>query len=108
MLAAPPEDFTAFAISGLERYEAAFERFFVQYEAYQRASGEWDQLYGALYGRSQPGWVAIYGNGPMEAEPQITEQVIDPATGIAVPVVPVDEGNARTPVVQPVASEQGE
>lgn len=106
--AARPQDFPAFAINGLARYEAAFDRFFTEYETYERESAAWDAKWGAMFGPSQPGWVALYGNGPAPtAQPnsQMAGQVIDPATGVAVPVIPVDEMVSSTPVVQPVAGQ---
>lgn len=107
-LASPPEDMTAFATSGLQRYEQAFDRFYVAYEEYQQLSAEWDRKWGAQYGPSQPGWVALYGTGGQPAALDVantasaTGFVLDPETGAQVPVVPVDQSASSTPVVQPV------
>jgi hypothetical protein len=110
MAVAEPASLTDFATSGLARYEQAFERFYTMYEQYQRASADWDMRYGAQYGASQPGWVALYGDAaaqvaaglPLAEQPLAVETVFDPATGAAIPVVPVDEEVTSTPVVQPV------
>ena len=58
-LAAPPTDPLAFARANFDSLLVPFETFFDEYEAYQRASAEWDAKWGALYGASQPGWVAV-------------------------------------------------
>ena len=110
MAATPPANLGAFATSGLARYEQAFEQFYTAYEAYQTASADWDRRYGAQFGASQPGWVAVHGNaaaqvanGLVELDlPTTVAVVTDPVTGAAIPVVPVTEGIANTPVVQPV------
>ncbi|OYX65343.1 MAG: hypothetical protein B7Y88_09210 [Sphingomonadales bacterium 32-64-17] len=109
-LASPPEDMVAFATLGLERYEQAFDRFYVAYERYEQLSAEWDRKWGAQYGPSQPGWVALYGSGGQPAavdaaEPAATGYVLDPESGGELPVVPVDETSTSTPVVQPVAAD---
>ena len=115
MAAAPPTDLGVFAAGGLARYEQAFERFYATYEQYQRASADWDMRYGARYGASQPGWVAVHGNaaaqvaaglGPLDV-PVTVGTVLDPASGAEIPVVPVDEANTSTPVVQPVLTGPG-
>ena len=105
---ARPEDFAAFAQTGLARYELAFEDFFTAYDAYERDSAAWDAKWGALYGASQPGWVALYGNAPGAAAapaPEVAAEVLDPVTGVANPVIPVDDSVASTPVVQPVPTD---
>jgi hypothetical protein len=109
-LAAPPEDANAFAASGLSRMEAVFERFFRGYEQYRIDSAAWDVRYGAQYGASQPGYVAVHSlTGPGVAtslstvnEPEPVREVLDPNTGARIPVIPVEEGTVATPVVQPV------
>jgi hypothetical protein len=111
-LVVPPEDLATFAQTGLSRYEQAFETFYTAYEAYELASTEWDRRYGEDYGASQPGWVAIYGRDAarvpadtMAGEPSPAtagQNLTDPATDSAVPVVPVDETTTATPVVEPV------
>ena len=110
-LANRPTDFATFAMSGLQRYEMAFERFYTAYEAYQEASTDWDQRYGSRYGASQPGWVALYGT-PMQQRaagvavqgsvPVDTVAVPDSETGAMIPVINVDDTVASTPVVQPI------
>ncbi len=113
-LTTPPADFTTFAVTGLQRYEMAFERFFTAYEQYQTASADWDARYGARYGASQPGWVAIYGNRAQQQAagvattglfPQDPVSVPDTDTGAAIPVVPIDDTSSSTPVVQPLPGE---
>ncbi|RIV87300.1 hypothetical protein D2V17_08430 [Aurantiacibacter xanthus] len=108
-LATPPQDIAAFATAGLQRYEQAFNRFYVAYEQYEQLSAEWDRKWGAQYGPSQPGWVALYGDGtrtpPGEVTAEATGFVLDPDSGAEVPVIPVDETVAATPVVQPVPTD---
>ena len=113
MLDQPPTDATAFAAVSLPLFEAAFEQFFTDYEQYQLASAAWDQRYGAQYGASQPGYVAVWGtqgpstgvaSGLIAGEPAPAGEVIDPVTGVAVPVIPASEGVVTTPVVQPLPS----
>lgn len=111
---APPADPNQFALSGLARYEAAFEQFFDEYAEYQLLSADWDRRYGAQYGSSQPGYVAVYGSTGMrpgvaaslfqgEAEP--VGEVLDPETGAMIPLISAPEGSVSVPVVQPVAQE---
>jgi hypothetical protein len=115
MAASPPADINGFAARGLARYEAAFEQFYLAYEDYQRASAEWDARYGARYGPSQPGWVEVHGGyagqaasgfAPMD-QPLTAQTVLDPVTGAAIPVVPVEQGITHNPVVQPLATGGG-
>jgi hypothetical protein len=89
------------------------ESFFNEYETYQRAAAEWDEKYGERYGASQPGWIATQqarANG--EEVPTYTsfaaatQTVIDPETGMAVPVVPVQDGFVSQPVIEPLAIPQ--
>jgi hypothetical protein len=61
MLDAPPTDVNAFARSGLTQFEAAFETFYADYEAYQTSAAAWDQRYGARYGAADPGYVSVWG-----------------------------------------------
>lgn len=110
--AAPNTAALAFAQENFPVLMAPLENFFNEYEAYQRAAAEWDEKYGERYGPSQPGWVAVqqaiangeevptYANFAASAA---TQSVIDPETGVAVPVVPVDEGFVSQPVVEPIA-----
>ena len=104
-----PTDLNDFAETGLGMIENAFQRFFGKYAEYQVASSDWDARYGAQYGSSQPGYVSLYGSRSRSVgEALVTDQpeqvrgVIDPDTGGVVPIVPANEGNVRTPVVQPV------
>lgn len=114
-LAAPKTLPLAFAQANFTVMLAPHENFFDQYEAYQRASAEWDAKYGERYGPSQPGWVAVQqarANG--EEIPTVmtlaagaaTQTVIDPETGTAVPIIPVQEGFVSQPVVEPLAAPQ--
>jgi len=111
-LLTPPADPKVFAQSSLARYESAFRQFFGEYAEYETLSGEWDRKYGAQYGASQPGYVAIYGPGRngagvaaslLEGGPEPVGAVFDPATGVMVPVINVPQDSVSQPVVQPVA-----
>jgi hypothetical protein len=53
MLAAPPGDIDAFALTSLPVLEGAFEQFFSDYERFKLAVADWDAQYGAQYGASQ-------------------------------------------------------
>jgi hypothetical protein len=104
--AAPPADPLSFARANFSGLLQPFEQFFDEYEVYQRVSAEWDAKWGAQYGASQPGWVAVQQAraGRVTAPAQPTAQsVIDPQTGLPVPVIPVREGVTAQPVVQPIA-----
>jgi hypothetical protein len=109
-LATPPKDTLEFASGALGRFEAVFEQFFRDYDQYVVDSSAWDARYGARYGSSQPGWVAIHGvtqpsvgSGLLElSTPQVTEEVRDPETGGTIPIIPAQENVIGTPVVQPV------
>ena len=114
-VATAPTDFAPFALAGLQRYEMAFERFFTAYEEYETASAEWDARYGAEYGPSQPGWVALYGNSLQQQNAGVLQQgllpedpvaVPDGDTGAVIPVIPVDEDAVSRPIVQPLPSEE--
>jgi hypothetical protein len=84
------------------------ESFFNEYETYQRAAADWDEKYGERYGASQPGWVATQqarANGeevPTYTSLAAAQTVIDPETGAAVPVIPVQDGFVSQPVVEPL------
>lgn len=109
-LAAPPADPLSFAQANFDGLMVPFEQFFDEYEAYQRASAEWDAKWGALYGPSQPGWVAVQqarGGQAAGPAPGAVKAVVDPATGLPVPVIPVTEGVTSQPVVQPIAPSTG-
>ena len=110
----PPADFQQFALTGLQRYESAFDQFFTDYEAYQTASAEWDARYGAQYGQSQPGWIALYGTPAQRLAAGLPVEPLMPAdpvavpdedTGATIPVIPVQEDSTRQPVVQPLPGE---
>jgi len=112
---AQPEDAKAFAASNLPRIEAVFQNFFRAYEQYRVASAAWDARYGARYGSSQPGYVAVHGaNGPTLAAtlvnlnaPVPVGDVSDPATGARIPLIAVPD-ETGTPIVQPVPEEPAE
>ena len=86
-----------------------------EYEDYRIASAAWDTRYGARYGTSQPGYVAVHGAAvPTVATtlvnlnaPAPTGEVVDPATGARIPLIAVPEETVNTPIVQPVP-EDGE
>lgn len=103
-LAAPPTDPLTFARANFDGLMVPFEEFFHEYEAYQRASAEWDAKWGALYGASQPGWVAVQEarRSGVQVPDMAVQTVVDPETGTAVPVIPVTEGVTSQPVVQPI------
>lgn len=113
-LAEPPTDPLSFARANFDGMLLPFDQFFVEYEAYQQASAQWDAKWGAQYGPSQPGWVVVnearLSGAPVPSMTSLvgqsaTQTVTDPATGVAVPVVPVNEGFVSQPVVEPFASE---
>jgi hypothetical protein len=109
-LAAPPSNPLAFAQANFDGLLAPFEQFFDQYEAYQRASSEWDAKWGPMYGASQPGWVAVQQHRAglaVDQGPGALQTVIDAQTGLPVPVIPVKEGVTSQPVVQPIAPGKG-
>jgi hypothetical protein len=104
---AKPLDFARANFDGLL---VPFELFFDEYEAYQRASAQWDAKWGALYGASQPGWVAVQqarAGRIVEAAPEPAQTVIDSETGLPVPVIPVNEEVLSQPIVQPIAPPPG-
>lgn len=109
-LAAPPTDPLVFAQGNFDGLMLPFEQFFDEYEAYERVSAEWDAKWGQMYGSSQPGWVAVQqhraGLAPAPAVGAV-QTVIDPVTGLPVPVIPVTEGVTSQPVVQPMAPVSG-
>ncbi|QIQ88187.1 MAG: hypothetical protein G9473_09010 [Erythrobacter sp.] len=122
-LASPPKDALGFARENFDQLTEPFYTFFDRYERYQRLSAEWDAKYGALYGPSQPGWVAVQqarANGVEvpragESDPSTTitnpsgaMSVTDPETGEKVPVVPVDERVLSQPVTQPLPTDANE
>ena len=104
-LAAPPTDPLSFTRANFDGLMVPFEQFFDDFEVYQQAAAEWDAKWGAMYGASQPGWVAAQQAraGMMPAAPMgAVQTVIDPETGVQVPVIPVNEGVTAQPVVQPI------
>jgi hypothetical protein len=106
----PPTNPLVFAQGNFDGLLVPFDQFFDEYEAYQRASAEWDAKWGTLFGASQPGWVAVQqhraGLAPAPG-PGVAQTVIDPVTGMPVPVIPVTEGVTAQPVVQPIAPGTG-
>lgn len=120
-LATPPSDPIAFGLANLATLEAPFDAFFLEYERYERESAAWDAKWGAMFGPSQPGWVAVQqarraGTIPSAdgADPTTTVStptaaattVVDPDTGAEIPVVPVNEGFVSQPVVEPIATDR--
>jgi hypothetical protein len=113
-LAAPPKDLAAFSAATLPRFEAVYLDFFNAYDRYRVESAAWDAKWGARYGASQPGYVAVHGtaqptiatslNGA--ASPPLAGEVVDPDTGAKIPVVNLPAATGSTPVVQPVPKEQ--
>lgn len=104
--AAPATDPLTFARANFAGLMLPFEQFFDEYEAYQQAAAEWDAKWGAMYGPSQPGWVAAQQAraGAATGSPTGADQgVIDPMTGLPVPVIPVNESVTAQPVIQPIA-----
>src|SRR5690606_40030601 len=105
---APPEDPKLLAATYLPRIEAAFDKFFREYEQYRIDSAAWDARYGAQYGASQPGYVAVHGVGaPTLATtlttvgaPQRVGGVVDPQTGARIPLIALPEETVQRPVVQ--------
>ncbi|HSG55048.1 MAG TPA: hypothetical protein VLA45_06295 [Paracoccaceae bacterium] len=104
-LTTPPTELNSFAVANLALFENAFENFFRQYEEYRTASNAWDRQYGAQYGASQPGYVAVYGTGGAPAATSLmASEVLDSVTGTPIPVIPAAEGSVATPVVQPLSA----
>lgn len=115
-LASPKTDLLQFAGVYFPLFEQPFENFFLAYEDYQRRSADWDARYGARYGASQPGYVAVQqaragsvvdagGGNPALTTLQAIDggsTTVDPLTGLAVPVLPVNPGQESTPIVQPL------
>ncbi|MBX7496622.1 hypothetical protein K3172_12225 [Qipengyuania sp. 6B39] len=115
-------DPATFATANFSAMEQPFETFYRAYEEYERASAAWDAQYGARYGASQPGYVAVqkarggYIPQPGISDPatlttnaQINEtKVVDPDTGAEIPVVPVNTTSQSVPVVQPIPNDAGE
>jgi hypothetical protein len=89
-LAAPASDALSFARANFDGLLVPFDTFFDEYEAYQRASAEWDAKWGAQYGPSQPGWVVV-----QQAH----------ANGQPMPVVPATESVSSQPVVSPLPAD---
>ena len=114
--AMPKPDAAALAAANFAAFEAPFENFFTAYEQYQRDSAAWDARYGARYGASQPGYLAVQAaravgaptvgqSDPASTMAQPVAQagvVTDAETGAQIPVLPVPAQPAGTPVVQPV------
>ena len=119
VLATPKPDAASLAAANFAAFEAPFENFFTAYEQYQRDSAAWDARYGARYGASQPGYVAVQAararsilqvgtNNPASLTSQPVTQtgvVIDLETGAKIPIVAVTPQSMSVPVVQPIARE---
>ncbi len=113
-LQSPPSDLSAFAAATLPRFEAVYLDFFNGYDRYRAESAAWDAKWGAQYGASQPGYVAVHGTGQPSigtalngaAAPALAGEVVDPDTGAKIPVVNLPAAAASTPVVQPVKKDQ--
>lgn len=111
-----PDDPKAFAASTLPRYEGVFQNFFREYEQYQIDAAAWDAKWGARYGSSQPGYVAVHRVGQPGVGSALVNlnatyaagSVVDPESGAAIPVIPVQEETVSTPVVQPVPKGPGQ
>lgn len=106
-IAAPDQDPVAFAMTNFPVLETPFNTFYADYENYQRLSADWDAKYGAKYGASQPGWVAVQrarGSNGGSTAVQPTGFVADPATSGAaqVPIVPAPGNMISQPVVEPI------
>ena len=105
----PKQDLNVFAANNLPRIEAAYLKFFDAYDQYRVASGDWDAKWGAQYGSSQPGYVAVHGAGGQSTiattliatpAPALAGTVTDPDTGAQIPVIKPQQ--PTTPVIQPV------
>ncbi|MEL7199018.1 MAG: hypothetical protein AAGL10_11950 [Pseudomonadota bacterium] len=112
LLASPEVDPAVFAMENFAQLDRAFEIFFNDYADYQQKSAQWDAEYGAEYGPSQPGWVAVQdARARGVAVPTATTSssatttVTDPQTGAQVPVVPADTRFVSQPVSQPLPNE---
>jgi hypothetical protein len=115
-LATPRPSAANLAAANFTSFEAPFENFYTAYEQYQRDAAVWDARYGARYGASQPGYVAVQAaraqgvpvagqSNPASTTLQPVTQagvVTDPETGAQIPVVPLPSGQPSVPVVQPV------
>ena len=113
--ATPPEDIAVFATAGLQRFETVFDQFFREYENYMVASADWDLKYGARYGSSQPGYVAVHGaavptiaTALPDSNAAVVGEVLDPQTGARIPLLSPAEDAVSTPIVQPVPEGQNQ
>lgn len=117
MAATTPKPTAVALAANFGLWEAPFENFFTAYDQYQRDSAAWDVRYGARYGASQPGYLAVQaaraptipragvsgpGSTPILSLPPIAGLVTDPETGAKIPVIPVATQPQGIPVVQPV------
>jgi hypothetical protein len=109
-----PKDLSAFAAAALPRFEAVYLAFFDGYDRYRADSAAWDAKYGAQYGYSQPGYVAVHGGDRQSigatlassGGPTLAGEVVDPDSGAKIPVINIPASTGSTPVVQPVAKDQ--
>src|SRR5690606_40844395 len=96
---APPEDPKLLAATYLPRIEAAFDKFFREYEQYRIDSAAWDARYGAQYGASQPGYVAVHGVGAPSPPSTLSTvgsaqrhgDAVDPQSSARIPLIAVPE-----------------
>jgi hypothetical protein len=110
----PDQDLKVFAAANLPKFEATYLKFFDAYDRYRIASSDWDAKYGAQYGASQPGYVAVHGIGqPSVATglvatqtPALVGSVADPETGAQIPVIKQPSAAVSTPLVQPVQQDK--
>ncbi len=117
MAAATPKPSAVALAANFGLWEAPFENFFTAYDQYQRDAAAWDVRYGARYGASQPGYLAVQaarastipqggmigpGNTTTLTLPPTAGLVTDPETGAKIPVIPVTAQPQGIPVVQPV------
>jgi len=101
----PPADTDAFALAGLPRLEAAFERFFQEMERYRVAVAEWDARYGYSHGLAQN---ATMLSGAAITQPYGVSGAVPLSTAPAA-YVQGTSGYAQSvsqPVVQPIAGAQ--
>jgi hypothetical protein len=99
-LAAPPASASDFAAANLPRYEAVFQEFFRQYQQYEVDSAAWDERWGAMYGTSQPGYLAVHGILASGLTASRVDLNAPAETGEGIVTVPQD--GAGTPAVQPI------
>ena len=92
-LASPTTDPWVHSAAWLPRLEATFQEFFRVYEQYRTNSAAWDARWGELFGDTQPGYIAVHG-GVDTRQPEVVREVIDPDTGVAIPVIEAPSAEA--------------